>query len=329
MLELLKERGLIGQGQGFFSEVRAGSTIPGETDWQSYYSSDGKHRGIFLDVDTSIGQFTRKPYYFTSLGGAGWHWNVIGATSIYRPTRNGFRVYLQYADGSAPTPEIANERKWHINWLGINIVLYPLIGSTEPGNTHWKAYYYGDDWQFTGLYTDVEHQALADIYGEPWPEDIEFGVVTSLVGNDSHWNVLGANAIYDLSHKGFRVYLQYPDGTAPTPQFANEKKWHINWCYTLFNQTSPGNTKWQEYRTSDGQLLGIYLDVDYSVAAEVPIHFTSLGGESLHAGAIGACSIYEPNDGGFRVYIRHANGIPPTPAIANERKWTLYYDGYP
>jgi hypothetical protein len=91
--------------------IVGGLTPPGNTAWQPYTE------GIFVDVDTSVGQFTSTPIYITSLGGNGSHLETIGATSIYLPTRTGFRVYVRWANGGSLTPDVANQNGWHINWI--------------------------------------------------------------------------------------------------------------------------------------------------------------------------------------------------------------------
>jgi hypothetical protein len=53
------------------------------------------------------------------MGGKIGHWATTGATSIYSPTKVGFRVYVRWANGNRLTPEDANDREWHINWYGI------------------------------------------------------------------------------------------------------------------------------------------------------------------------------------------------------------------
>jgi hypothetical protein len=95
----------------------AGRTEPGNTDWKQV--SNG--RGVYVDVDTSDASFdvTKDiPVYITSLGGKNQHWATTGATSIYKATHKRFRVFVRWIDGSAITPEYANEVEWHINWLG-------------------------------------------------------------------------------------------------------------------------------------------------------------------------------------------------------------------
>lgn len=92
-----------------------GRTPPGKTDWKRYLDT-----AITLHIDTSKFGFKKTPLYFTSLGGYGYHWSVIGATAIYHPTPTGFDVYMYNNFSGYPlTPE--NAKKWglHINWFAI------------------------------------------------------------------------------------------------------------------------------------------------------------------------------------------------------------------
>jgi hypothetical protein len=102
--------------------IASGKTTPGQTAWQQYQGGNG----IFVDVNTTAGNFSAAPVYITSIGGISSHWNTTGATSIY-PTppaadlRISFRVYVRWADGSPLTPAQANGFQWHINWVGMEV----------------------------------------------------------------------------------------------------------------------------------------------------------------------------------------------------------------
>jgi hypothetical protein len=96
-------------------QVARGSTPVGNTAWQQYF--DGQ--GVFVDIDTSSAKFTTTPIYVTSLGGRTENWATIGATSIYLPTPQGFRVYVRWPGGGPLTPAIANQYGWHINWIAV------------------------------------------------------------------------------------------------------------------------------------------------------------------------------------------------------------------
>lgn len=75
---------------------------------------------MYTDINTAVAGFAAVPIYLTSIGGAGSHGFSYGATSIYSPTQNSFRVYITYTGGSAYNPtNVANIWLWKINWCGI------------------------------------------------------------------------------------------------------------------------------------------------------------------------------------------------------------------
>lgn len=110
------------------TKIFAGSTTPGTTNWQPY-SNDaappGIEAGIYVDVDTSEAGFTSTPKYAISLGGINYHWRVTGASSVYYPTPTSFRVYIRFSETDVTslypplTPEFANDRQFHINWIAV------------------------------------------------------------------------------------------------------------------------------------------------------------------------------------------------------------------
>ena len=188
--------------------MAAGSTTPGATDWVQY-----KSNSLYLDVDTSSAGFTETPIYITSLGGSGNHCLTTGATSIYRATPTGFRVYVFY-EGGVVTPAQANTWKWHIQWQGIARSEANNAGSTTSGATNWKQY------TSNSLYLDVDTSSAGftetPIY------------ITSLGGSSNHCLTTGATSIYRATPTGFRVYVFYEGGVV-TPAKANTWKWHIQW----------------------------------------------------------------------------------------------------
>jgi hypothetical protein len=99
-----------------FYLMRAGQTAPGKTDWKQYSTPSG----IYVDVDTSEANFTEGEVVYTaSLAGNSNHWATTGGSCIYNPTAKGFRVYVKYE--GAVTPATANNLKWHINWVGVQV----------------------------------------------------------------------------------------------------------------------------------------------------------------------------------------------------------------
>jgi len=83
-----------------------------ENNWKAYDANS-----IYLDVDTSNYGFSDNVMYFANLIGTSSHWETTGATSIYNPSKNGFRVYLNYSD--TDILETAKKNKWTINWVGV------------------------------------------------------------------------------------------------------------------------------------------------------------------------------------------------------------------
>lgn len=96
-------------------KIGSGSTPKGSTNWQQYPGG----AGVFVDINTSAAGFKTTPVYLTSIGGDSSHWATTGATSVYFPTPNKFRIFVRWSDGNALTPAQANSLGWHINWVGI------------------------------------------------------------------------------------------------------------------------------------------------------------------------------------------------------------------
>lgn len=95
------------------SGICAGSTSSG-AGWTAYNGTT-----IRITVSTIGCAFTAAPKYFTSIGGVGSHFELIGASAIYTPSANGFTVYIKKNDGSALEPANAVAGGWYINWQGI------------------------------------------------------------------------------------------------------------------------------------------------------------------------------------------------------------------
>jgi hypothetical protein len=117
------------------SKFASGRTEPGATNWRQ----NGECIGI--DIDTSAAGFTKTPIYVTSLGGfnGGNHAGITGSASVYNATEKGFTVYVRFDKDyiTTPiTPEEANQRKWHINWFGIEPFLEQGSGNgTQSSST--------------------------------------------------------------------------------------------------------------------------------------------------------------------------------------------------
>ncbi|MBE9227559.1 RICIN domain-containing protein [Phormidium sp. LEGE 05292] len=97
------------------AKFASGRTQPGATNWQK------ENDYVFVDVDTSAAGFAQTPIYVTSIAGDSNHYGTTGASSVYKATATGFRVYIRWEKDyktEALTAEIANSYKWHINWIG-------------------------------------------------------------------------------------------------------------------------------------------------------------------------------------------------------------------
>lgn len=95
------------------SGMCAGSTTAG-AGWNVYNSST-----ISINVSTVGCAFTGTPKYFTSIGGLGSHFELVGQSAIYTPSATGFTVYLKKNDGSSLAPADAVAGGWFLNWHGI------------------------------------------------------------------------------------------------------------------------------------------------------------------------------------------------------------------
>lgn len=90
-------------------------------DWSNY-----SNNGIYVDVDTSACGFTKTPHYIATLEGNSHHWCASGASSIYIPTPNGFRIYIRWTDDNGHFGRLnplrintAQQYNWHIKWSAI------------------------------------------------------------------------------------------------------------------------------------------------------------------------------------------------------------------
>lgn len=287
----------------------SGSTAPGATNWKAYTSSS-----IYVDVDTSAAGLEETPLYFTSLGGTSNHFDAQGANAIYLAKPDGFRIYLKSRSGIALTPEYANSKGWHVQWLAV-LKKSTNAGFTPSGTTDWKAS------GTNAIYLDIDTSA-AEFEDTPL-------YFASLGGIANHFDAQGINAIYSATATGFRIYLKSQSGIALTPEYAKSKGWYVQWLgvpKTSDNAgfTTPGDTSWKTYGTD-----AIYVDVDTSAAefAETPHYFASLGGRTNHFDAQGVDAIYSKTANGFRTYLKSQSGAALTPAYANGKLWHVQWLG--
>ena len=191
------------------TEVNAGSTVQGATDWKQYSSNS-----IYVDVDTTKAGFIDTPLYFTSIVGDYRQWEVDGINAIYLPTKTGFRIYLRDELSNYLTPELANQMGWKVQWIGIP-KSDNQADSTAYKATNWKQY--GSNSIYINVATNTELTRIPMYF-------------TSIAGDYRHWEVDGIKAIYSPTPTGFTVYLRDELSDYLTPQIANQMGWRLQWA---------------------------------------------------------------------------------------------------
>ena len=175
---------------------------PAGSGWVAYSGSNS-----YTDISTSSCSFSGTPKYITSLGGNGNHAAWDGESSIYSPTANSLRIYLE---GSSQSNSTSQQHSVH--WLGIgaNSGTSPEScgGATTPGSG-WQAY-------GSGIYIDIDTSSC-NFSGTP-------KYMSSMGGTSGHWGFNGESAIYSPTATGFRIYI-----VAATTSNASSYGYHINW----------------------------------------------------------------------------------------------------
>ena len=81
--------------------------------------SNGRGISVEVEIPATVFNATKPvPVFITSIGGDNNHWATTGASSVYKATHTGFRIYLRWIDGGPLDPEFAEAQNWHINWIG-------------------------------------------------------------------------------------------------------------------------------------------------------------------------------------------------------------------
>jgi hypothetical protein len=302
---------LVGTGQGRTCGGTASSA------WSSWKLSGSS--GLYLDVNTTACQFDLTPAYVTSLTGDAAHWQLVGVNSIYKPTKDGFRVYLWHPVLKGEYLRFfATRYKWSMSWLADT---GRSAGITRAGKSGWK--------QFSRdtIYVDVDTSACN--YGST-PS-----LVTALHGAADHWRTQGSHAIYKATATGFRVYVSHMSSEAITAAKAEEMHWAVSWVGATDNAVSGMSSpeSWQAFCASRtnacapvAQYYAVYTDVDTSAKnfrGQVS-YVTSVSGAGNHLQVTGGASIYRATNKGFRLYLDRA----PSPKVVIESGWRVNYIAY-
>ena len=102
-------------------QICAGSSGSGKTKWY------GEKGSVSTDVDISKCRFVTTPILTTSMNGRGYIDFIVGMTSPKGMTKDRFRITVlgkaltsgQPSKGWMPTPAIANNLHWNINWIAV------------------------------------------------------------------------------------------------------------------------------------------------------------------------------------------------------------------
>ena len=161
-------------------------------DWHNYYNS-----GSFLDIDTSSCRFDNTPLYFTSIIGNAYIHNVMGASSIYDPSANHFRVYLSdEINHRTPDSGVANAFRFRIKWCGAGKSSGPKVPNVCCGTDSPS---WGSAWH-TGWHT-VDAKAC-EMKGDPvWITAVQ-GAQT--MGTDTY---VGYDGGYGQTYRYSTMYI--------------------------------------------------------------------------------------------------------------------------
>ena len=161
-------------------------------NWHSYYSD-----GSFNDIDTRACKFSDPPKYFTSVIGNGYIERLMGGSSIYNPTKDGFRVYLaQEVTHRTPSGYVANAYRMRIRWCGVGKSAGPKVPNLccGTGPASW-----GRAWH-TGT-QNIDAKAC-EMKGDPVWITAAQGAKSS--GTDSF---IGYNAGFSQTYRYSRMYI--------------------------------------------------------------------------------------------------------------------------
>ena len=97
-----------------------------------------------------------------------------------------------------------------------------IIYAGKTSENSWQPY----GFKTNGIVTTVDISALA-------LKNIPI-IITSIGGELEHWNAMGGSSVYGATNKSFKIYLQTVYGQDATVNFAQTKKWCVN--YIIYSQ---------------------------------------------------------------------------------------------
>ncbi len=103
----------------------------GYTKYSEWMQHSSIEKMVFVDVKTHLETLDHLPIYNCCLVGDSHIWTALGGSSIYAPTKSGFRINIALAtpfNSILLTPAKAFEWKWRLAWTAFR---NPTTGGDE------------------------------------------------------------------------------------------------------------------------------------------------------------------------------------------------------
>ncbi|MCB9741707.1 MAG: hypothetical protein H6741_02265 [Alphaproteobacteria bacterium] len=197
----------------------AADTAQGLTaDWQDYGDGAGVRASVQAPAAPVDGQIA--PVFASMYGNGRQNW-LVGTNAAYSPTSEGFATYVRQLAGTTRVSD-AQSWGWSMAWCRPRFGLAGRrfgsgalhVGQSAPGQG-WQVYLPN------ALKLRVDTRA-AGLQGAPV-------YISAISGSSSHWETVGASAVYEADATGFTVYVAFIDGRPLTPADAQRWGWCIHW----------------------------------------------------------------------------------------------------
>jgi hypothetical protein len=191
-------------------------------------------------------------------------------------------------------------------------------GTTQTADSLWEPW---SQFGSSGLYVDVDTTKCN--FAEEHPR-----YLSSVAGDNAHWQLTGVNSIYTSTSTGFRVYVWHPVMRGEFMKyFAHRYNWKLNWLADTGSSsgiTRAGETGWT---TVPGTKNALYVNVDTLTNQyyRAPRYVTSMHGGRDHWKLQGGHAVYSVSQTGFRIFVVYP--VPITPEQAEEYQWQVAWAG--
>lgn len=265
--------------------------------------------------------------YITSLGGLEGHGKVSGVAALYKPTKDGFRVYVYSPFGKYLTIEDAAAGRWHVNWIGFR----------KDSEQRPKHVAYGRSTLWTQKTVQGAQYLKNDIITEKGNFKHTPMYLTSLTGTAKMYQLVGTSAIYSASLDHFAVWLHPKMGSSMglNTRAAAGYKWAVDWvglgAVHVDKMRFGWTNDWINTKSGKGVHVNVKLYKPFDPKSKkLPRFFAALQGHSnghMYA-SVGSTSIYNVSSSGCTVYVHFTPGFRYGHVTANKAKrwgWTLEY----